>query len=293
MPTLRFDEGFRGLCPRLSDDERAKLMESIREEGVRDGVVYWDNGERHPPILDGNNRAEICAELGFTYPCVGMKFASRREAECWILRNQLGRRNLNEIQRAVLLKHLADTISCAKANGVGHTPSSREVTMTSLNQGDVNPTLRADRRLTAAVAREAEVSESTVKRGLQTEAALRDLEAKAPAIANEALAGALHGKQVVELAKLGAEQLQPLAGLKGRELRKNAHLLLHHRMLLFPLGEEFHNLRQAVAKCKKLALACKKARGGRGHAHWSAINDCLDKISWEIREWSRETAEHN
>jgi hypothetical protein len=292
MLALRFDEGFRSLCPPLAAEERAKLKASILEEGVRDAVVYWDNGEENPPILDGYNRVDICAEIGRTFPTRGMKFGSRLDVECWVLRNQLGRRNLNDVQRARVLKHLVDTISRAKTNGISHATRNRDITVMSLDGACVNGTSRGDRRLTAAVAREAGVSECTVSRGLATDAALRELEARAPAIAKEALAGAINGKHVVELAKLSADELKPLCGLKGRELKKNVHLLLHGRCLLRPLGEEFHDVREAIAKCAKLVARCKWAHS-RAEGHWCVIKDCLDKISWEIREWSKEAVEEN
>jgi hypothetical protein len=132
MPVLRVDEGSRGLCPKLTDDEYAKLNASIQEEGVRDAVVYWDNGDTHPPILDGYNRIEICVELGNKYPMKGMKLPNRRAAECWILRNQLGRRNVTEVQRAVLLKELAERITGEKARFTSCPPQSSGVTVTWL-----------------------------------------------------------------------------------------------------------------------------------------------------------------
>lgn len=128
-----------------------------------------------------------------------------------------------------------------------------------------------------------------MKRALATEPALQELQRKAPSVVQEALAGTLNGKHVRKLAILKPEQLQPLAGLKGTELRKNVQLLLHRRALLRSLGEKFHNLREAVDKCVRVNAECKDAYGG--DEHWSAIKDWLTKISWEIREWSQEAAD--
>ena len=77
MPVLRVDEGFRDLCSKLADDEYAKLKASIQEEGVRDAVVYWNNGDKILPILDGYNRVKICVDLGIKYPMKGMKLPNR------------------------------------------------------------------------------------------------------------------------------------------------------------------------------------------------------------------------
>jgi hypothetical protein len=289
MPVLRVDEGFRDLCSKLADDEYAKLKASIQEEGVRDAVVYWNNGDKYPPILDGYNRVKICVDLGIKYPMKGMKLPNRRAAECWILRNQLGRRNVTEVQRAVLLKELAERIAAEKARSHKHSPQSSGITVIPLNMVDSSSNTRGDKRLRETVAREAGVSEATVMRALATEPALEELRQKAPWIAQEALAGTLNGKHVRKLAILKPELLQPLAGLHGRELRKNVKLLLHRRALLRPVGEKFHILRESVDKCVRLNAECKDGYGG--DEHWNAIKGWLAKISWEIWEWSQEAAD--
>jgi hypothetical protein len=196
---------------------------------------------------------------------------------------------VTEVQRAVLLKELAERIAGEKARSHEPTPQSSGVTVTPLNSGDSAGIQRGDKRLRETVAREAGVSEATVKRALATEPALQELLQKAPSIAQEALAGTLHGKHVRKLAILKPEQLQPLVGLHGSELRKNVQLLLHRRALLRPLGEKFHNLREAVEKCVKLHAECKGAYGGE--EHWTTIKEWLAKISWEIREWSQEAVD--
>ena len=89
------DPEIKALIPALKPDERAKLRESIQNEGCRDPLVLWKD---HDILLDGHNRYEICQELGKPFGSVEREFRDKDHAMLWILKNQLGRRNLSEIQ---------------------------------------------------------------------------------------------------------------------------------------------------------------------------------------------------
>lgn len=88
------DSQFRELLRPLTEDEYAALEESIRAEGCRDALVVWPCDEGRV-LLDGHNRKEICDRLGINYGVVELQLNSRKEAEDWIIRNLLGRRNLH------------------------------------------------------------------------------------------------------------------------------------------------------------------------------------------------------
>jgi len=94
------DPEIKALIPTLKPDERAKLRESIKNEGCRDPLVIWKG---HDILLDGHNRYEICQELGQTFQVVEREFPDKDRAMLWILKNQLGRRNLSEIQFMLLV----------------------------------------------------------------------------------------------------------------------------------------------------------------------------------------------
>lgn len=53
-------------------------------------------------LLDGHNRYEICTRLGLPFEIHELRFESREEAEDWIDKNQLGRRNLDARQMSLL-----------------------------------------------------------------------------------------------------------------------------------------------------------------------------------------------
>jgi hypothetical protein len=103
MRELKIDKEFAALCPPLTDAELDGLMDSILDEGCREPIIVWGD-----VIVDGHNRYRICRKIKRDYRVVEKEFANRDEAKVWILRNQLGRRNLTDGQRAMLAARLAN-----------------------------------------------------------------------------------------------------------------------------------------------------------------------------------------
>lgn len=99
MAGYKFNKRFQNLCPKLTDEERKLLEESIIESGgCRDPICVW--GEY---VVDGHNRYDICRKRGFSFPVKKLHFKGEAEAEAWIIKNQLGRRNLTPEQRTYLI----------------------------------------------------------------------------------------------------------------------------------------------------------------------------------------------
>lgn len=91
---IKIDAEFSALIPPLSTEERKQLEENIIEHGgARDPLVVWAS-KGTLALLDGHNRYEICTRLGLPFDVHEMRFQSRDEARHWIVKNQLGRRNL-------------------------------------------------------------------------------------------------------------------------------------------------------------------------------------------------------
>lgn len=99
---IKIDTEFAALIPPLSAEERQQLEENIVEHGgARDPLVVWaSNGML--TLLDGHNRYEICTRLELPFDIHELRFKSRDEAEDWIDKNQLGRRNLDARQMSLL-----------------------------------------------------------------------------------------------------------------------------------------------------------------------------------------------
>lgn len=96
------DAEFAALIPPLSAEERQQLEENIAEHGgARDPLVVWAS-KGTLTLLDGHNRYEICSRLELPFDVHEMRFESRDEAEDWIDKNQLGRRNLDARQMSLL-----------------------------------------------------------------------------------------------------------------------------------------------------------------------------------------------
>lgn len=95
--TLNIDPEFRDLIPPLNDEELAMLEESIVTNGCESALVVWDG-----VIVDGHNRYAICQKHNIPFSVAEKSFDSREDAMLWMLRNQLGRRNLNSYQRSDL-----------------------------------------------------------------------------------------------------------------------------------------------------------------------------------------------
>jgi len=94
---VRINPEFQNLIPSLLKEETKKLTESILEEGVRDPLITWKGY-----LVDGHNRYEICKQHKISFKIKEKKFENKEEVISWIIRNQLGRRNLSNYDRTKL-----------------------------------------------------------------------------------------------------------------------------------------------------------------------------------------------
>ncbi len=83
----------RDLLDDLHEKSSSELEASIKAEGVRDAIVIW---KEKKAIVDGHNRFRIAQKLSVPFTTREISFASVEEAKQWMLRNQLGRRNLTK-----------------------------------------------------------------------------------------------------------------------------------------------------------------------------------------------------
>jgi len=91
---LTINKRFKDLTPPMSSDEFNLLKESIFRTGVREPILIWRN-----TIIDGHNRYKICKEIGIYFETKELEFADEDEAIAWIIKNQLGRRNLTDFDK--------------------------------------------------------------------------------------------------------------------------------------------------------------------------------------------------
>jgi len=102
---LNIDKEFQSIIPPLSKEEYIGLKQSIIAEGCRESLIVWDN-----TIIDGHNRFEICTKHDIEYKTTEHNFNDRTEAICWIIDNQLGRRNISKYDQYILKYKKADIL---------------------------------------------------------------------------------------------------------------------------------------------------------------------------------------
>jgi site-specific DNA-methyltransferase (adenine-specific) len=106
MQTIIIDPEFKALIPPLAPDELSQLEANILRDGCRDPLVVWDG-----ILIDGHNRHEICTRHGLPFETVEMAFDDREAAELWMIGNQMGRRNIENIDKVPLLERKREILS--------------------------------------------------------------------------------------------------------------------------------------------------------------------------------------
>jgi hypothetical protein len=96
---VRIDPEFEGLIPPLSAGELAALQRSLEAEGCRDALVVWKGRQI---LVDGHNRIRWCREKGCPFAVIEKEFADREEVKAYLVREQLGRRNLSPVAESYL-----------------------------------------------------------------------------------------------------------------------------------------------------------------------------------------------
>ena len=95
---FKVDEELRRLIPPPTEAECAEEAQLLRDGCLAPLIVWAERGV----LLDGHNRVEICDRFGIEYPVREISLPSRDEAKLWIIRHQLGRRNLTPDQASYL-----------------------------------------------------------------------------------------------------------------------------------------------------------------------------------------------
>jgi len=103
---LTIDPEFKALIPPLAPEELAQLEANILADGCRDPLVVWSG-----LLIDGHNRHAICSKHGLTFQTVEREFADRQAAELWMIGNQMGRRNLENIDKVPLLERKREILA--------------------------------------------------------------------------------------------------------------------------------------------------------------------------------------
>lgn len=96
----KIDEELQQVMPKLSDEEYAELENSLLQDGFKGSpIIIWQD-----IIIDGHNRYEICKKHNIPYEVKELEFSGKEDAIQWMIRAQLGRRNLSPLQRIKLVE---------------------------------------------------------------------------------------------------------------------------------------------------------------------------------------------
>lgn len=100
MIELKIDPEFQAKIPPLTDDEFKQLRENI----INDGEVYEPICVWNDTIVDGHNRWKVIQEFpDIPFRIKEMLFDDKWAAFDWMYAKQLGRRNLTDEQRTLLI----------------------------------------------------------------------------------------------------------------------------------------------------------------------------------------------
>lgn len=91
----RIDTELKSIMSELAKDEKDTLEKNLLQDGYKGPpIVVWED-----TIIDGHNRYELCRKHNIPFQVQEMQFDSKEEVIQWMIRAQIGRRNLNHAQR--------------------------------------------------------------------------------------------------------------------------------------------------------------------------------------------------
>lgn len=102
---LTIDKEFEELLPVLTPDELEKLKNSILQYGMLDPIKIWQDPETDKwIIIDGHNRYNILKKHNIDWHYwqdykIMTELETREDVKQWMLEQQLGRRNLSDVER--------------------------------------------------------------------------------------------------------------------------------------------------------------------------------------------------
>lgn len=132
MKKYKIDQELQKVMPELSNEEYKELEYSLLRDGFKGSpIIVWGD-----IIIDGHNRYEICQKHSIPYEIKELSFNNKEEVIQWMVRAQLGRRNLSPLQRIKLVEtyrpiYEKQAASNKSANG-GNKKSESEKSTTPL-----------------------------------------------------------------------------------------------------------------------------------------------------------------
>lgn len=92
-------------------EELEQFKTSIKEEGIRDALVIALLDGKNV-LIDGHHRFRVGKEVGITdFPTKQLELGTLEDIKVWMLKNQLGRRNLTDAERIHIATELTNFLT--------------------------------------------------------------------------------------------------------------------------------------------------------------------------------------
>lgn len=221
MQAFRVDPEFQNKIPPISEDEFKQLRENILEAGeVFEPLVIW-NGI----MIDGHNRWKVIQENpSIKYKVREIPFPDKWAAFEWMYKNQLGRRNLTDEQRAYTIgkmyqarkKSAGNSTSIRNADGTFQSNQSGQNVL--IGQDAPIPTRREQRDGTAGdIGKDCGIDGKTVRRNEKFANGIDALRVVSPEAADKVLSGK---------ANVSKTDIQRVSGMKSDEVKAAADAIV-------------------------------------------------------------------
>lgn len=247
MRQLTIDPEFRDKIPPLSADEFSKLEENIvSDREVREPLVVWNN-----TIIDGHHRWKIIQKHPeIPYRIKEMDFSDKWAAIVWMCRNHLGRRNITDEQKTVLIGEAYK----AQKMSVGAPEGNKNAKKQTDQIGQiVSVSTRKE------IAKQFSVGEMTVQRAENYVDGLNAAEEISPGIKDAVLSGAVKApkQMIAEIRNLSDEDkkvaVQAIKEGKKPDKKTNGRLTSSDIDLIEKISAGLKNMDKPPATKEELA----------------------------------------
>lgn len=168
------NETYRKRIPPLQPEEHALLEKSIIDENCKNPITLWNK-----TVVDGHNRYDICKKYGIDIKATDIEFTDIEECLDFIDTNQLGRRNLTDDQRKIII-------------GRKYNRGKKQGERTDLTSGQIAQKLTTAENL----AKDNKIDEKTVRRYGQLATEFEKMQIEKPEIAQDIFNGKKTFKEI-------------------------------------------------------------------------------------------------
>ena len=177
-------EELRDLIPPLSKEELKQLHTNLDIAGkARDPLIVWKNGEEGKDILiDGHHRFAYCTKNNLDFQVTRLSFSGVSAVKVYMIKNQLGKRNLSPKSASLLRGMLYNS---AKKTKEEIASSGGKVTKDDRLTGSQNDSQLKQPKTREVIAKQTGVSPQTVQRDAKFLEAVEELDIKKEVMSNE------------------------------------------------------------------------------------------------------------